>query len=249
MKYRKFINGFIIGPLMISSFNTPAALPRYDIPARSFALVELYTSEGCSSCPPADELVGKFSGEAENVIVLSYHVDYWDNLGWKDGYSSPLYSGRQKEYGNYFNLNSIYTPQIIVNGEVEFVGSDEGRLKESVLKSLQEVPAEEIGLQVKQESNRIAVTINTDGVGENELNLALVQKHGTDFVQRGENSGKKLNHYFIVREFQTQPDRRSTHPYYLNIPPGLHGADLLVVAFIQNKKTGHIVAASRSSIP
>jgi hypothetical protein len=125
-----------MGSLLVSSFNSPDALPRYDMPIKGFALVELYTSEGCSSCPPADELVGKLSGTAENVIVLSYHVDYWDNLGWKDGYSSPLYSGRQKEYGNYFHMNSVYTPQIIVNGEVEFVGSNEGRLKESIHKSL-----------------------------------------------------------------------------------------------------------------
>lgn len=235
--------------VMNSSFKSPKTFLRSNTLPTGFALVELFTSEGCSSCPPADELIGKLSGSSENVIVLSYHVDYWDNLGWKDGYSSPLYSGRQREYGNYFHLNSVYTPQVVVNGEVEFVGSDETKLKESIHKSLQEIPATEIGLQVKQESNRVAVTCNAEVVADNELNLALVQKFASDYIERGENRGKKLNHYFIVREFKTQPGLHGAQIYYLNIPPGLHAADLQVVAFIQSKKTGRIVAASRSSVP
>jgi hypothetical protein len=163
--------------------------------------VELYTSEGCSSCPPADELVGKLSGTIQNVIALSYHMDYWDNLGWKDGYSSPLYSKRQQEYGNYFHLNSIYTPQIIVNGGVEFVGSNENELNQSIHKSLEETPATEIRLLIKQESNRIAVNCIKDGNADDELNLALVQKYSTDFVQRGENRGKKTQSLFYGHGF------------------------------------------------
>ena len=235
-------------PLLISSFKFQAVISHNEVLPQGFALVELFTSEGCSSCPPADELVGRLSGAKENVFVLSYHVDYWDNLGWKDAYSSPLYSKRQQEYGNYFHLNSIYTPQIIVNGGVEFVGSNEDMLNQSIRKSLQETPATEIRLQVKQESNRIAVTCTTDGGAENDLHLALVQKYASNAVQRGENKGKKLNHYFTVREFQTHPDQPGSHNYDLNIPPGLNPADFLIVAFIQNKKTGHIIAVSRSSV-
>jgi hypothetical protein len=248
MKFKKFINGILLSPLMIGTFNSTTSLPVNEIPSRSFALVELYTSEGCSSCPPADELVGKLSGTTENVIVLSFHVDYWDNLGWKDGYSNPLYSRRQQDYGVHFHLNSIYTPQIIVNGSVEFVGSNEAELDQSIQKALEDIPVIEIGLQVKQESNRIAVTCTTEGNEENELNIALVQKRASDFVQRGENRGKKLNHYSIVRDFHTQPDVHGAHSFYLTIPPGLSSADLIVVAFIQNKKTGQIVAASRTSV-
>jgi hypothetical protein len=248
MLYKKFISSILIFPLLFGSLHTNPSVAPGDLPAKGFALVELYTSEGCSSCPPADELVGKLSRKTENIIVLSYHVDYWDYLGWKDVYSNPLYSKRQQEYGDYFHLNSVYTPQIIVNGNVEFVGSDEEKLEQSIQKSLGEIPATEIGLQVKQESNRIAVTCITDGIADNELNLALVQKQASDFVQRGENRGKKLNHYFIVRDFLSHPDQHGAHSFYLTLPPGMNSADFMVVAFIQNKKTGHIIAASRSSI-
>jgi hypothetical protein len=180
--------------------------------------------------------------------VLSYHVDYWDNLGWKDLYSNPVFSRRQQEYGGYFHLNSIYTPQIIVNGSVEFVGSNEAELDLSVSRALKDIPATEIGLQVKQESNKVTVTCTTTENGENLLNLALVQKQASDFVQRGENRGRKLNHFCIVRDFLSQPIQQAAHSFHLTIPSGLNSADLFVVAFIQNKKTGHIIAASRSSI-
>jgi hypothetical protein len=248
MLYKKFIRSTLIGPLMLASLNSPHSVAPGDLPAKGFALVELYTSEGCSSCPPADELVGKLSRSTENVIVLSYHVDYWDNLGWKDGYSNPLYSRRQQEYGSYFHLNSVYTPQIVVNGKVEFVGSNEAELDQSIHKALADIPAKEIGLQVKQESNKIAVTCIAAGNADNLLNLALVQKHASDFVQRGENKGKKLNHYCIVRDFLSHDEPQAAHSFYLTIPAGLNSADLFVVAFIQNKKTGHIIAAARSSI-
>ncbi|TAL43473.1 MAG: DUF1223 domain-containing protein, partial [Chitinophagaceae bacterium] len=99
-----------------------------------FALVELFTSEGCSSCPPADELIEevqeKYSGK--NVIALSYHVDYWDRLGWKDPFSSADFTNRQEYYGGIFRLNSIYTPQAVINGETEFVGSNSAKLISSI---------------------------------------------------------------------------------------------------------------------
>jgi len=248
MKNNWIIKTLIVWPLWICSIGSRENPPRFGDPAKGFALVELYTSEGCSSCPPADELVGKLSGIKDNVIVLSYHVDYWDYLGWKDSYSNPLYSRRQQEYGNYFHLSSIYTPQIVVNGGTEFVGSNEAQLDQAIHKALQEIPVTEIGLAIERESNQISVTCKTEGDGDDQLNMVLVQKNASDFVQRGENHGKKLNHYFIVRDFQSQPGQAGSHIFSLKIPAGLHPADCLVVAFLQNKKTGHIIAASRSSL-
>ncbi len=105
--------------------------------AQGFAVVELFTSEGCSSCPPADEAVADIAKQNKsNVFILGYHVDYWNYLGWKDMYSSSAYSNRQKQYASVFQLNSIYTPQIVVNGKTEFVGSDKNKLQQTITKEL-----------------------------------------------------------------------------------------------------------------
>src|SRR5476649_2001101 len=95
---------------------------------KGFAVIELFTSEGCSSCPPADALVAKVQKESADkpVYILAFHVDYWNRLGWKDAFSSAEYSYRQSQYARWLKLSSVYTPQIVVNGHTEFVGSEEG---------------------------------------------------------------------------------------------------------------------------
>src|SRR5882757_10188754 len=94
--------------------------------ANGFAVVELFTSEGCSSCPSADALVAAVQKENKDqpVYILAFHVDYWDRLGWKDAFSDAAYSDRQRAYASWLRLSSIYTPQVVVNGRKEFVGSD-----------------------------------------------------------------------------------------------------------------------------
>src|SRR5450755_4615290 len=198
-----------------------------------FAVVELFTSEGCSSCPPADEAVGRLNGWKKNVYVLSFHVDYWNNLGWKDVFSNPAYSSRQQEYGSYFHLSNIYTPQIIVNGKVQLVGSEEALLRKTIEESIAEIPKEEINVKVLHETNhKIPVSITSDGNPEFKLNLALVQNFASDFVQRGENKGKTLSHFFIVRDFKVLPN--SSNTFYLDTPPGLRSSYYTVIAFLQN---------------
>src|ERR1700688_4626798 len=100
--------GILIFQVLFSSYKTQIAVNK-PIPAtEGFALVELFTSEGCSSCPPADEAVGRLKGFEKNVYVLSFHVDYWNNFGWKDIFSNPAYSTRQQEYGSFFHISNIY---------------------------------------------------------------------------------------------------------------------------------------------
>jgi hypothetical protein len=214
-----------------------------------FALVELFTSEGCSSCPPADEAVGRLKGWKNNVYVLSFHVDYWNHLGWKDLFSNASYSRRQQDYGSIFHLSSIYTPQIVVNGRSQFVGSDESRLRETIEASLKEIPGSEIRVNAKQANkNQILVSCITTGDPELKLNLALVQNFTKDFIQRGENKGETLNHYYTVRDFRSLSDQTGTSASYLDIPTGSQLADLTVIAFLQNPKTGNVVAATQSSL-
>jgi hypothetical protein len=240
----------LILPFFFSSFRPSIRGKKQLLPNEGFALVELFTSEGCSSCPPADEAVGRLNGWKKNIYILSFHVDYWNYLGWKDVFSNPAYSSRQQEYGSMFHLSSIYTPQIIVNGKVEFVGSDEIRLRETIEESIKEIPEGEIRLKVQKENNnQIPVTCISGNNLDLKLNLALVQDMSTNFIQRGENKGKTLSHFFIVRDFQVFRNPKDSGIYYLKIPPGLSSHNCSVISFLQNPENGHIIAASGASIP
>ncbi len=246
----KLTISFLLVYVLITSFNLmPRSKNEYGV-GQGFAVVELFTSEGCSSCPPADEAVGRLKDWKKNLYILSFHVDYWNYLGWKDVFSDAAYSGRQQEYRNFFHLNNIYTPQVIVNGRVEFVGSEESHLREVVQKTINEIPATEINIKVLQESNhKIPVSISSDGNPALRLNLALVQNFTTDFIQRGENKGKKLSHYFTVRDFKVQPDLKGVNTYSLSTPAGFRNSDYTVIAFLQDSNNGHIIAATGSPIP
>ncbi|MEJ0080995.1 MAG: DUF1223 domain-containing protein [Puia sp.] len=237
-------------PCVFSSFNMANKQRSKPVSDKGFAVVELFTSEGCSSCPPADDAVGRLEGQAKNIYVLSFHVDYWNYLGWKDKYSSPAYSSRQQQYGTIFHIENIYTPQIIVNGKTQFVGSNETQLKESISAAVAETPDNNIQIKFLQTNNhKIPVSIISTGDTKLKLNVALVQNFAKDFIQRGENKGKTLSHFFIVRDFQVSPGQNDAKIYYLNLPDDLKSADCSVVAFLQNPVDGHITAATGSSIP
>ena len=236
----------LISLVLFSSYRKNSTVYTF-IPAREgFALVELFTSEGCSSCPPADEVVGRLSGWKQNVYVLSFHVDYWDYLGWKDVFSSAAYSSRQQDYGNLFHLSSIYTPQIVVNGRIQFVGSDETRLRTTIESDLKEIPKTELQMKIQSENkNQLTVVWTTNPHPDLKMNLALVQNFTKDHIQKGENKGQTLNHYFTVRDFQTLPANTGTNTNYINIPAGLQPSECTMIAFLQNPQTGYIVAATQ----
>ena len=241
---------FLVFIFLFSSFIPPHEINNKINSGPGFAVVELFTSEGCSSCQPADEAVGRLKGWEKNVFVLSFHVDYWNNLGWKDIFSDPAYSSRQKEYGAFFHLSNIYTPQIIVNGKVEFVGSEESRLRKTIQESILEIPKTEIHIKVLKETNRkIPVLVASDGNKGFRLNLALVQNYASDFVQRGENKGKTLSHFYIVRDFKVLSNPKDSDTFFLDMPTGLQASNFTVIAFLQESNNGHIIAATGSSIP
>ena len=143
-----------------------------------FAVVELFTSEGCSSCPSADAAVAKLlKSHNSNVYVLGYHVDYWNNLGWKDMFSSAAYTQMQNFYARVFKLSSIYTPQVVVNGTEQFVGSNESKLNATVNNDLQQ--STNVKLTVDAAANNKTVTVNyTTDATNAKLKIALVQLSG-----------------------------------------------------------------------
>jgi len=164
-------------------------------------VLELFTSQGCSSCPPADKLLKEV--RSDNVIALSYHVDYWDYIGWKDPFASEKYTNRQRQYGAKFNSSTIYTPQVVVNGREHFVGSDERKLKAKIkqysgMKSAINIEITETKLGL----SNVAFSYEVDGeLNDNYLRILLVMDERITQVKRGENRNRTLiNNNIVVAE-------------------------------------------------
>jgi len=247
-KYQLFNIFLLVLLILVTIFFSSLTIPVQAKEHKGFALVELFTSEGCSSCPPADEAVAKITKEAgDHVFVLGFHVDYWNYLGWKDEFSNPSFTSRQNLYAQHFNLNSIYTPQVIVNGKKEFVGSSESLLRKTVEQQLEESPPSVIFLAAKTNGNR-TVTVTCKSGKDNSFvtNIALVQQQAVSHVKRGENEGRELKHINLVRDFKTITGPEGT--VSLTIPDGLNNKDCFVVAYLQNKNSLEISSAAKTAI-
>ena len=216
---------------------------------KGFAVVELFTSEGCSSCPPADQLVAKIQKEDADkpVYVLAFHVDYWNRLGWKDMFSSPDYSRRQEDYAAYLHLQSVYTPQAVVNGKTELVGSEESTLRKAIQSNLAKAPAAMLTINATTPNgNKTSITYSTEGTDKNTvLLIALLQKNAQTKVERGENQGRTLSHVQIVRKLQKVDLSGSSGSVNVSLPNGFDGASWEIIGILQNTSTGEITAAAR----
>lgn len=214
---------------------------------RGFAVIELFTSEGCSSCPPADEAVSKLlSKQMENVYILCFHVDYWNRLGWNDPFSQSLFSVRQAKYARFFSLKGVYTPQVVVNGASEFVGSNESKLHTVVENSLHNYVQSNVSISTKRTSNTVTVTYTTTG-NNVLLNLALVQPEATTVVKKGENSGRTLYHVNIVRALHTIDVKKSGY-LTIEIPKELSNIELQLIAYTQSRETFKVLGADQKNL-
>jgi hypothetical protein len=221
---------------------------------KGFAVVELFTSEGCSSCPPADELVSRIQKEYKDqpVYILAFHVDYWNRLGWRDVFSSADYSARQSEYAKYLNLSQVYTPQIVVNGKKEFVGSEEGTLRNAIKTDLQKPTSTQITLSdIKTDQGKATLHYQTEGNGNNSiLLLALVERSAQSNVKAGENKGHILSHVQIIRQLDKvilTNGRSGTQS--ITLPKDFNAQKWEIIALIQNTQTGEIIGATKQTFP
>jgi hypothetical protein len=217
-----------------------------------FAFVELFTSEGCSSCPPADKLMEKIQKENEaRVYILVFHVDYWDRLGWKDSFSNADYSKRQYQYAGWLNIQSVYTPQVIVNGKTELVGSDEAKLNQAIMTGLSTKPTSQLSLKmIEMVNSQVSLQYSVENPPENcSVFFALVQKKATSHVERGENKGLTLTHVQIVRNLQQIALKsKNNGAVRMNLPTDANLQQYGITGFVQNNKTGEILAVSSLSI-
>lgn len=236
--------------LASTGFMNVKLLKKANADNKGFAVIELFTSEGCSSCPPADELVARIQKESEGkpVYILAYHVDYWNRLGWKDPFSSADFSRRQNDYARYLHLQGVYTPQIVVNGRTEFVGSQEGTLRNAIRAALQKPVLATLSLAVmKYDKNQVSVKYTAEGAGKNSvLFIALLQKHAQTKVLRGENGGHTLSHVQIVNKLQRVPINGPGGIANIAVAEGTRNQE--VIGFIQNTETGAITTAVRAAL-
>jgi hypothetical protein len=208
------------------------------------ALLELFTSEGCSSCPPADDLLPQLAKLDSNIIPLSFHVDYWNRLGWTDPFSSSEYSERQNEYVSQLHIESAYTPQLVVNGQYELVGSNRGKAEEAIKKALKENATVRLGIDdVKTGNNKLSFVVHAEGdLKKSDLLAALVQKQATMKVRAGENSGATLSHINIVRYFSKQI-LSSINKIEMEIPKNISGDNWQMIVYSQQRDDLKITGA------
>ncbi|SCY12827.1 Protein of unknown function [Nonlabens sp. Hel1_33_55] len=206
-------------------------------------VVELFTSQGCSSCPPADALLAQIKDD-ENVIALSYHVDYWNYLGWKDPYSDKAYSAYQRSYAKELN-SGVYTPQMVVNGSKEFVGSRESTLKSSINKKSM-VTALNAPVIVKG-SKSIDFTYSMDGAKKYDKAYALLLiDDETTAVAKGENARKKLRNTNVVIQ-RVELDKKASNGKQ-SFKVDVNNKTNYKVAIIAQDKDLAVVAAGISTL-
>jgi hypothetical protein len=169
-------------------------------------LVELFTSEGCSSCPPADALLRRIHGtrtdSGQLIVGISEHVTYWNQLGWSDPFSQPAFTDRQNAYGQRFHLDGIYTPQVVVNGEVQVVGSDGDAIRRALQAQNRSTPMTVHIVSAIPSGKSLAVTFSVAGQAPNkeaEIYAVIADDVTSSKVLRGENSGRTLSHVSVAR--------------------------------------------------
>ena len=229
-----------------------------NLPVRP-VVVELFTSEGCSSCPPADALLDKFDrerrlGNAE-IIALEEHVDYWDHLGWRDPFSSARWTERQQDYAASFRNDGVYTPQMVVDGRAEFVGSSQSRARTAIAEAVRE-PKADVRLTSSPVANgntRVSIDVKmlpAPPSQKAQVWLAVTETGLHSNVMHGENAGEDLHHAAVVRslrkvgEAALNQEAAYSGEQDVQLDPVWKKENLRVVVFLQDAKTRHILGAA-----
>jgi hypothetical protein len=222
-------------------------------------LVELFTSEGCSSCPPADALLQKLDAfqpvPGAQLIVLSEHVDYWDQEGWKDQYSSHELTNRQKSYVSELGLATAYTPQLIVDGNVELHANDPQQVQSAFEKALKDakipISLDSVNFEGPEEAATVRGHLQVEAGSENhnaDIYIAVALNHAESQVLRGENQGQTLTHVAVVQEMvkvgKVQKKGNFSQDFEVKLKPGTKPGEVRIVAFIQERGSGKVVAAA-----
>ena len=204
-------------------------------------VVELYTSQGCSSCPPADRILHDLA-ERDDVIALALHVDYWDYIGWKDPFGNPAHAARQRAYAAKAERRSVYTPEMIVGGVTDIVGAKPMELSKAIAEHARR-PAG-VALELARTGERLTITARrlADVAGPVTVHLLRYTPRQTTRIKRGENRGKTLDYANVVEGWQVLGTWDGAAPLEMAVPVA---GDKPVVVILQQQEVGPILAAAR----
>lgn len=227
--------------ILISALLAAAALVTAAPPKKSIdhpVVVELFTSQGCSSCPPADDLLHKLVADPAmrgKVIPLAFHVDYWNRLGWADPFSSRLWTARQGGYVRAFGLNGAYTPQVVVDGREQFVGSNAASLQAALERASRRVRTATIAVRLDGET----VVVDASTPASADVLLIAFENGLATTVERGENGGRIMKNDGVVRELRRLGSGKVSQRVAMTLRPSMG-----VAALVQDRETMHIEAAA-----
>lgn len=242
---------FLLTLLSAFAASTPTDAPP---PPPPFAVVELFTSQGCHSCPPADavlsDLMNEYAERKTPVYALSFHVDYWNYLGWRDPFSDAQFSQRQRDYARRLN-SRVYTPQMIVNGQTEFVGSRRREATQHLSDALAARPDRMVRATATRDGDRVSVDFSTDAT-RGTVHVALVERGIETAVGRGENRNRTLRHDNVVRAFASVAAPGSGDgSVVLEVPKSskypVNHARTEVIVYVQDAHLGPVRAATRAA--
>lgn len=233
---------FVLLLLILQGFTYPEV-------TTNTVIVELFTAEGCSSCPPADALLDEMTGimtkEGKRVIGLSFHVTYWNKKGWEDPYSQEKFTERQKRYNTILKTGELYTPQAVVNGVAEFVGSNPIAFRNLVTQAAEKENLYTITATKIMKDNEWFVVYDLGKRPKHTvMNIAVVEATVTHFIPKGENKNRTLTHTNVVRSFEAIIPQESGE-VLINSPSNTNPNNLKVVIYTQNVRTLEINGATQ----
>lgn len=251
--FRLIIAVAVVCVAIASSGQSPASTAQ-----RNPVLVELFTSEGCSDCPPADALLARLDSTqfipGAQAIVLSEHVTYWNHLGWSDPFSFQQMDQRQQQYGSHFALDSIYTPQMVIDGAEQVVGNSTAAVSNAVAHAVSSPKVALVVNDAHWDKNNIRFSVRGDLAKNTSLFTALAEDATHSEVSRGENAGRTLHHVAVVREFKEfGPDSLDGRSLQLSAVSLSHdnkaAGPVRLVVFVADRKSGHVTAVAQQTIP
>lgn len=265
MKCRSLVVSSVLALLLVTACLLTARVEAEEerATAGTPVLIELFTSEGCSSCPPADQLLAALLAqqpvpEAE-IIPLAFHVDYWNDLGWRDRFSSSEYSHRQSAYAERMRLEGPYTPQLVVDGTKQTIGHDQHAALQLIRESAA-APKLDVALDVVADRSderraevRVTVAPPAGGVEESDVLLAVTEDGLVTDVERGENAKRRLSHVAVVRELDRigsfDGDEAFTKSRRIELDDDWQRDALKVILFVQEQDSGRVIGVAARQLP